>query len=60
MNSGAYNHLPGEVPNYGNTNVAPPTYGYTDNAPKNHGYTNNTPPIVRQQPPSNYLLTLVY
>ena len=57
MNSGAYNQLPGEVPNYGNTNVAPPTHGYTDNAPKN---TNNTPPIVRQQPPSNYLLTLVY
>ena len=50
MNSGAYNQLPGEVPNYGNTNVAPPAYGCTDNAPT----------IVQQQPPSNYLLTLVY
>ena len=62
MNSGAYNQLPGEVPNYGNTNVAPPAYGYTDKAPQNHGSTNNapqnsgytTPTIVQQQPQSKY------
>ena len=49
MNSGAYNQLPGEAPNYGNTTVAPPSYGYTDNAHTNYGHTNNAPTILQQE-----------